>query len=214
MYKKSYYPALQQKAGFADIAAVTLAFRRFALVVSLVVTGVVSVDASAECTTDNIPATDSLQSVEQVFDEVSRRWGQIIRADLTAQGIGNLCIWVYEIKLLSSTGEVTNVVYDASRLRMIGFNSPQVAAEEPDVGVLRSIGQRFGFFGRRDPSSEGRADSDRGDRDGRGTASTADGDDGEPATDSDSDSDTDIADSSSSSSGSSNSSGSGGNSGG
>ncbi len=129
--------------------------------------------AVAECTTSELPSTDTVQSVEQVFDEVSRRWGQIIRADLTAQGIGNLCIWVYEIKLLSSSGEVTNVVYDASKLRMIGFNTPQVAEQNPEDGsVLRSIGQRFGFFGRRDPTSEGRGDSDRGDSDGQSTASS------------------------------------------
>lgn len=148
--------------------------------------------AIAECTTDELPSTDTVQSVEKVFDEVSRRWGQMISAHLTARGIGNLCIWVYELKLLSSSGEVTNVVYDASKLRMIGFNAPQVAAEESDTGVLRSIGQRFGFFGRRDPTSEGRGDSDRGDGDGQSTASSSN--DGsstdsdstnDPATDSD-----------------------------
>jgi len=129
--------------------------------------------AHAECTNDDLPSIDSVQSLEQVFDAVARRGtDQVIRADLTAQGVGNVCIWVYEVKLLSSSGKVTNVVYDASALRMIGFRAPQSATEEePSNGLLRGIGQRFGFFGRRDPSSEGRADSNRGD-DAASTASS------------------------------------------
>lgn len=120
---------------------------------------------NSECRADQLPTIDSVQSLEQVFVEVAHRGtGDIIRADLTARGIGNVCIWVYEVKLLSESGEVTNVVYDATALRMIGFSSPAgvrskgESRKNSDDNVFRSIGQRFGFFGRRDPTSEGRDD--------------------------------------------------------
>jgi len=140
----------------------------------LLVSGLWISNAKAECTNDELPSFDSVQSLEQVFDAVAQRGtDQVIRAELTGQDVGNVCIWVYEVKLLSSSGKVTNVVYDASALRMIGFRAPQSGTEdEPPDSLLKGIGQRFGFFGRRDPSSEGRADSNRGD-DGSSTASAS-----------------------------------------
>ena len=163
------------------IARIGRAMWLLALPVVLQATSVANAE-SDDCVTSDLPSLESVQSLEKVFDEVARRGdGEIIRADLTSQGIGDLCIWVYKIKLLSGSGDVTNVVYDAAALRMIGYGAPSALVEKPRPrSGLRGIGQRFGFFGRRDPSSEGRGDSNRGDgvaaSSGDGSA-TADGTD-------------------------------------
>jgi len=93
-------------------------------------------DAEDRCRPGAVPDYDNVRSLEEIFDVVERGvGGEIIKAELQQRSFVDVCVWVYDVKVLTDKGDVKRVAYDASDLRLIGFSVPSSTNQRPLLGT-------------------------------------------------------------------------------
>ncbi len=178
----------------------TTAVRVLALVPAVLISGTAMAqsdidnilsDAQDRCRPGAVPDYDNVRSLEEIFDVVERGvGGEIIKAELQQRSFVDACVWVYDVKVLTDTGDVKRVAYDASDLRLIGFSVPSSIDRGPsvadDLGSSVSAAPSTSGKTLSNPDADGVADSREGD-----TAAAAGSDTDDSATDAVSDAATD-----------------------
>jgi len=121
-------------------------------------------DVEDRCRPGAVPDYDNVRSLEEIFDVVERGvGGEIIKAELQQRSFVDVCVWVYDVKVLTDKGDVKRVAYDASDLRLIGFSMPATVTPRPlfgaDTGTGISAAPSTSAKTLNNPDADGVADS-------------------------------------------------------
>jgi len=121
-------------------------------------------DVEDRCRPGAVPDYDNVRSLEDIFEVVERGvGGEIIKAELQQRSFVDVCVWVYDVKVLTDAGDVKRVAYDASDLRLIGFSMPATVNPRPlfgaDTGTGISAAPSTSAKTLNNPDADGVADS-------------------------------------------------------